>query len=89
MKRSWSTMQRVLETAEGLGLGETSEHWDKEHESFFYHAKLLCAEGYLVCNWDEDNAVLTIQRMSMSGHDLLDRLRQCRTGESPLTPPPV
>ena len=85
MKRSWAAVTKVLETAEALGLKETSEHWDSENESFFYHAKLLCAEGYLVCNWHEDNAMLIIERMTMKGHDLLDRLRQCKHGESPLT----
>ena len=84
MKRSWAAAQCVLETAEGLGLHETAEHWDKDNESFFYHAKLLCAEGYLLCNWDEQSAVVTIKRMTMKGHDLLDRLRRCDPGESPL-----
>ena len=86
MKRSWATMARVLETAEALDLDETSEHWVKQDKSFIYHARLLCTEGYLCCDQsDEGSSIVTIRRMTMKGHDLLDRLRQCKPGESPLS----
>ena len=76
MKRDWGAIQCVLETAEQLDLNEPSEHWITEKtKSFFYHAKLLCAEGYLLCDWSEKGNGLTIRRMTMKGHDLLDKLR--------------
>lgn len=75
MKRSRKMLLRVLETAEDLGLEETSEHLSDD-ALFFYHAKLLCSEGYLVCDWQERSALVTIKRMTMKGHDFLDKLRE-------------
>ncbi len=78
MKRSWAVMRCVLETAEALELGKTALHFAGDDEAFFYHAQLLCAEDYLVCNWSEQSESVTIKNMTMRGHDLLDRLRQVR-----------
>ena len=76
MKRSWGTVARVLATAEDLDFDESSDHLREQDEAFFYHARMLCAEGYLVCEWHEASNCLTIQRLTMKGHDLLECLRK-------------
>ena len=76
MKRDLDKIKCILLKTEAIGALETTEiFWEENNEAPFYHAMMLLEEGYLVGDYANSGRCVQIKRMTMKGHDLLERLR--------------
>ena len=83
MKRDWEQIKEVLYRVEALDLGRMLYARRSEDSVLFYHARLLSRNRYLVVIGKSLDAI-TIEDLTLKGHDLLDRLRDGTCGPSPL-----